>query len=495
MKNSLYLKLVLAGVFASGTLVGCQDYELEKTEETSIRRGYEEGFVQTFGQVNPNQCWDLSSFAPKQANTRAAATDGYETIASDDGWYYVDSNTLDWFLENWKEGEKHDDIIPTTFKASNRDLTYEITPTYQGAVGMAYDLHIVEVNPDGREVRDINVMHRSDNIQKKTWDGGNWNNLEPNWSTRDAYAVRAKPYTFTISANNFFYFYLDINESYTSGYDQYLGWNPRSIEDFPQMGAVRVPEDAFPANINPDYEATILGWEDLPLESSDQDYNDWVFLLTGYSTKPIYKEQPFNEVIAKRYMIEDLGSTFDYDFNDIVVTVRQRTTGTYRIDTETGVATPIEGTVSSRQWCQVNRLCGTMPIQIKVGDTWFGQVTNPTNAEAALTQLFREDTGTLGDGDVWDHKTTIGITPDQGKFVTGWDPDANNVKVYVWKIENPTADYTSVDGVWTNEFPGIGEIPYMIAVDDGVMWMDEGVHIPAEWMEKGDMSTGKSVHQ
>ena len=101
------------------------------------------------------------------------------------------------------------------------------------------------------------------------------------------------------------------------------------------------------------------------------DYNDWMFLLTGYSTDPILEEEPFESVIRKQYQIEDLGSTYDYDFNDIVVTASWRRIGKYVLNHQTGVAT-LELT-TDRQWAQIIRLCGTRPIQIKVGNDWFGQ--------------------------------------------------------------------------------------------------------------------------
>ena len=143
-------------------------------EEVAFRHGYEKGFVDLYGEIDPNQSWDFSSYAKQQASTRAAAEDGYTTIAYVDprypdagSWYYVPQEIIDHLNTIWKEGEVHEEFKLCTFQAKGRKCTYELTPIYQGAVAMAYDINLVEVKPDGTKVRDIKLMRRGDNIQRK----------------------------------------------------------------------------------------------------------------------------------------------------------------------------------------------------------------------------------------------------------------------------------------------------------------------------------------
>ena len=533
MKSFLNFKL-LAGFLACGTLVGCQEYDLEKVEEVAFRHGYEKGFVDLYGEIDPNQSWDFSSYAKQQASTRAAAEDGYTTIAYVDprypdagSWYYVPQEIIDHLNTIWKEGEVHEEFKLCTFQAKGRKSTYELTPIYQGAVAMAYDINLVEVKPDGTKVRDIKLMRRGDNIQRKDrsaegqeyWQTHLWYDERRNWGTRyvefetgakSGLEVRAKPVQFTIEKDNFFYFYLCNFSAYDDAYLKWGGqwddpdpakryknvWNPYSIDFPPQLGALWLDN---PSNVDPEYECQVLGWEDVPYPNNyngetpycDLDYNDWMFLLTGYSTEPILEEEPFESVIRKQYQIEDLGSTYDYDFNDIVVTASWRREGKYVLNHETGVAT-LQLDID-RQWAQVNRLCGTRPIQIKVGNDWFGQVTNPTaDREEIIRQLKRTDTDILGDGSLWDKHTPVnqtGVNVETGKLITGWDPDQNNVLVRVWTVNDATAAPTETDKVWTNEFPRPGDYPYMIAFDPDHEIMEEGDHIPESWMFGGDMST------
>ena len=55
--------------------------------------------------------------------------------------------------------------------------------------------------------------------------------------------------------------------------------------------------------------------------------------------------------------------------------------------------------------------------------------------------------------------------------ITGWDPDANNISIFVcWDGSKATTleNATSIEGgkkVWTSTFPDRGEVPYIIATD------------------------------
>ena len=47
--------------------------------------------------------------------------------------------------------------------------------------------------------------------------------------------------------------------------------------------------------------------------------------------------------------------------------------------------------------------------------------------------------------------------------------------------------WESEPGVWSSIFPTSGEVPYIIALDQNVDWMNELFHIPATWIG-GDMT-------
>ena len=173
----------------------------------------------------------------------------------------------------------------------------------------------------------------------------------------------------------------------------------------------------------------------------DGDYTDLVCLV-----EPV--------VAAKRYLLEDVGTAYDFDFNDIVVDVR-----------DNGV----------KQTAVVRAVGGTLDFKLTIGDkTW--QKSSEFNKNTAYN---------VAPGSI-DYNATL-TTID----VEGWDPLENNIKVEVFSnlLKNNTSETVNV----TFPFPKQGEVPHIIAIrpaqtfatDDGAIpWMPEQVPIPDElWTE------------
>jgi len=168
-------------------------------------------------------------------------------------------------------------------------------------------------------------------------------------------------------------------------------------------------------------------------------------------TEKIVNDQ-YNVVtnIAKRYMIEDLGATDDFDFNDIVVDVIQNTTEkhrrTYKVDangekTEL-ISDIITGTTNSQK-ATIRHLGGILPFILKVGNTSFGEMAGQLNVDVEIT-----------------------------KNISGWNPNKNNVSISVLEKDGRYYDIA---------FPKAGEVPMIIAVDINQNWMPERQSVPADW--------------
>ena len=133
---------------------------------------------------------------------------------------------------------------------------------------------------------------------------------------------------------------------------------------------------------------------------------------------------PKNKIIAKRYMVEDLGGDgeSDIDFNDIVFDVEQFSDGS--------------------QKCIVRALGGTLPIKIKVGNSEWWSKPEPVT-------------------------TMINTKPIDKDYiiaefdVSGWVESSNNVQVMV-------EDKQGFEFVTT--FPDNGKIPAMIAFSADKLW-------------------------
>jgi hypothetical protein len=163
-----------------------------------------------------------------------------------------------------------------------------------------------------------------------------------------------------------------------------------------------------------------------------------ICLLENYEVK----EAEIVNTEAKRYMMEDLGSVGDFDFNDCVVDLTKTTWSDGKVETK-GV---------------VRALGGKLDIAIIIG----GKQVWAKSAQEGL------DVKTM-------YNTQGNINYDKvlAEFdVEGWEYDLNNVSIAV----------NGKDGqLFTIKFPKAGEAPMIIAVDPSQKWMGERISVPKTW--------------
>ena len=170
-------------------------------------------------------------------------------------------------------------------------------------------------------------------------------------------------------------------------------------------------------------------------------------------------------------MMEDLGDTDDFDFNDVVVDVSNRTKVTYYYDSAEATEYYDFKKETLPQQAIVRAAGGTINFILKIGDTKWTK----SGPYAATSML---NTGLNG-----------AINPDAelAKFeVSGWDIDNNNVSVFVEKKDpNTNIDPdTNEDHVYEIPFPKKGKAPKIIAVGDKQEWMTERSGVPTEWFHE-----------
>ena len=175
----------------------------------------------------------------------------------------------------------------------------------------------------------------------------------------------------------------------------------------------------------------------------DTDHNDVVLAVVGNPDVPekiTFTNNTYDVPLSvtKRYMMEDLGSTDDFDFNDVVVDVTETTTTHHKVTLANDVVIKDEITGTDKsQKAVVRHLGGIYPFVLKVGDTTFDE---------------------MGGKDTFDKDVEI------EKVVTGWNPAQNNVSVTVKSTESQ---------MYTNEFPKTGAFPMMFACDPSKKWYSE----------------------
>ena len=471
------VKTVMMALVAT-TMVACsnnQDVFDGGAIEKTAKQSYAENFAKKYPNVNINQNWDFSS---KQSDYRLGSKNKARTRAGEGGittgsWYEVDNNTLAWMHEQLVEGVDNRSLgNPFYMTVPGNDFT--IIPIYQGQAGAMWNLHVVVDGVDYLVWEKSNSEIQKGDIQIKDGDSDEWHNLHgggQSWETWNSLyntdgsdkwladgsqnlvtAVRSIPYTFhDFRVGAEMYFYLDVTVSGSGDWNgkyheiNNVGAHESSLKG--QMLALQnVPR---PANIADDNEVMIIGCEDADLKDSDWDCNDVVFLVYGKTVpKPIKIEEgdEIEEVKTVRYMIEDLGATDDFDFNDIVVDVTEIRTIS---PTYTNGVVTAWNEKGKRQEAVIRHLGGTLPFVLKIGNTEYaagGQESFQTSPDLKLDN------------------------------VTGWTglTGVHNISVQVQQKDNQDV-YNNV------VFPKAGEAPMIIAVDPSQGWMTERQSVPESW--------------
>ena len=503
-----YFKLSVAAVassmFAASFLTSCSEEDLGFTSADVKKNEFAENFEATFGKVDENKSWDLYNTmtrtekydASEYTTLTRSAIEGYtEGSASDiisrpgsqsdrNGWYSVQDETLTWLKNNLVEGRNNTGLgKPFALKAPQNK--FAIIPIYQGQAIMKWDLHFVDKTTN----TDYNIWTKSQGIMYKNNEESQWtaptNSSATSCSTIGKKYIMGQPMIFDEEkvAGHDFILYLDITE----GGSTYAKTGTKQRSDEGMMLALNCP---IPTNLDEYTQKDgslimLVGCEDADLSGSDWDINDVVFLIVGYPNIP-----DVVEYTKKRYMCEDLGNTYDFDFNDIVIDVTQ--TALYKgYIADDGTVQREEQASERTSVATLKHLCGTLPLHIKIGNTDFGSITDPTDHQRTYEEL---------GASVQSTGYSIGWNPDVTKPVEGWEPDENNITIDVSNCVFPgEVVYTSntreafrqavtdANGeVYTIDFPGTGKTPLIIAVDQTVNWMNENEHIPESWVN-GDV--------
>lgn len=434
-------KVFLLGTAALMTACSSTDLYDADSIEQQTKADYAANFAKKYPNVDMNQSWDYSSKQPYYSlpgsNGNKVTTRATENPFTVSDWYEVDNNTLNWMKEELVEG-KNNSAKGKAFYMTVPDNDFTIVPIYQGQAGSSYCLHVVV---DGK---DYKIWDKSQNIQvgKKQQGNISWTDLVGDDNTMNVDAVRSKEIKFSgLTPGAKMYFELEITRG-LGGYNK-TGTKQSSMNHM-MLALQDVPR---PNNISEEKEVMIVGCEAANLEKSDWDYNDMVLLVYGSPEMPkpeeIKEGDPVETVTTVRYMIEDLGATDDFDFNDIVIDVSN-------IETKTPVYTNGKLSwkdVSIRQEAVVRHLGGTLPFKLKIGDTEIPEMGG---------------------------KSTFQTSPDTKYDITGWNMNSHNIKVEVRQMGN--------DKVYNNVvFPKAGEAPMIIAVDPDQEWMAERTMVPENW--------------
>lgn len=428
----------------------------EQVKQEKVVDEYEKNFVDTYGEIDPNQSWDFSTGdeyfslpSSSRAATRGDLEDRYLTKSQ--SYYEIESATLSKMNEVFKEGRNNYNT-GKKFAMTVPDNDFTIMPIFMGTSGGNFKLYM---HVDG--IGEIEVWNKWEGIQVKGKNKNgrtvtDWTDVytfDNDHNCLNATAIQSKYITFHgLPAGATMYFYLKITSA-ASGYNT-TGNTLGSLNDYMreyQFGANDLTPAKLPGVDEP--EIKIIGCEDA-VTNSDKDYNDVVFMLYGEPYVPeSFEVEDLEKTVKKRYFIEDLGASDDTDFNDIVVDVVS--TYTYkRTTSETGIVTFSDEQVKSRK-AEIRALGGTLNFELNIGGT-----TWKKSADFDPSVMYNTK-----EPDYTEVLHTIDL-PNE------YDPASNNISVTVYQKDS--------DKVSANvNFPADGTVPMIIAANAYEEWSVERV--------------------
>lgn len=429
----------------------------EQVKQEKVVDEYEKNFIDTYGEIDPDQSWDFSTGdeyfslpSSARAATRGDLEDRYLTKSQ--SYYEIESATLSKMNEVFKEG-RNNYSTGKKFAMTVPENDFTIMPIFMGTSGGNFKLCM---HVDG--VGEIDVWNKWEGIQVKGKNKNgrtvtDWTDVytfDNDHNCLNATAIQSKYITFHgLPAGATMYFYLKITSA-ASGYNT-AGMSLGSLNDYMreyQFGANDLTPAKLPGDVDKP-EIKIIGCEDA-VTNSDKDYNDVVFMLYGEPYVPeSFEVEDLEKTVKKRYFVEDLGTSDDTDFNDIVVDVVS--TYTYKKTTsETDIVTFSDETLKSQK-AEIRALGGTLDFELNIGGTTWKKSDN------------------------FDYKVMYNTQePDYTKVLhtinlpNEYDPASNDISVTVYQKDSnmPSAKVN---------FPKNGTVPMIIAANAYEKWSVERV--------------------
>ena len=392
MENSIKgMMLLVTGI----VFVSCGQTDVFEQNQNALidqqKNEYRTNYVQKYGEVPANQSWDFSGLSSSQAKTRGIFSDIWgqqPKIKLYHEWLKLDFN------------EVTSKIKTAEVKEWNPYLKVEMFPAYLHVPkGFGFGSYNLGLCKDG-EVEELYTQKFGNGL------------IFDVWYELERYEMVIDTKSFT-TANNFYW------AAYPKEYGLFSSTIPGGIENYKITNYKEVKVNGrtyWCFNCN-----------------KEGDYTDLVFMV--YDIDPI-------KPIEKRYLIEDLGSKDDFDFNDIVVDVKQDLQG--------------------NQKAIIRAMGGILDFTIKIGNTEWTKSVDGVAAGCKTSTMYN----TQGNVE-WD-KALVEFP------VTGWNPNTNNISVSVKSIVNDNV-------IITIPFPKVGEVPMIIAVETKGAWQKERVSLPDDW--------------
>lgn len=451
---------VLGAAFTSCSKDIAFDSEgLANQAAAQLKAEYRANFEKKYGAIAPNQTWDLASMTPivtLPSTSTATRAEGDEVTITFKGQnsMTIDKSVVEWMHQYMPKGKNNTSVgSPFCAEATSTKNTFTIVPFYQGCANYTWELW---VNIDGKDQK---IWTKNEDLKYIDDDGEH--KLTNDGVPAGATQIIAPTFTYEVTPGAKMYFYLKVwtEKNAKTSYPNGTSVLKKSLENY--MRALEGLDK--PTGVDPEDFVTLVGCED---GGGDNDYEDLAFMFIGPRLKEV-EELEVRE--CKRYMMEDLGATDDFDFNDVVVDVsnvyRNRITWRENDNHEMVKVSEVEVPGSRKQEAIVRAAGGTLDFTIEIGTNTITKWKKvPTYSATNMLNTGWNNTPIYYSGE----ESVLARFDIEGN---DWNPATNNIKVIV---ENRGASGT----VQTITFPKAGEAPMMIAVDENVEWMKERQSVP-----------------
>ena len=393
-------------------------YSPEKAHEF-IEKDYKSAFIQKYGEISPFETWDLSQrgstlagFAGTRGNKGQSSNLVQDMASTESYGYYLnysnnESKIAKLFNNNWGDiVAEFGKVQPTAWAPSGKIIFSVVGVSRDDASSAKYFTWGVANTPEG----DLYLRQSSPANGKNAKIG---NSAEKHTSSLDFSQIPDGARWFTASSDKK---KVDLSSAYN-----------QTITDF-KIVTMTIDGVSY----------TFWGFK---CDKTNPDYTNLVLWVKEIPTVPV-------PVISKRYMVEDLGGSYDFDFNDVVFDVIKYSDGS--------------------QKCYVRALGGTLDVTIKVANNSWTKSQDYTITEMLNTNPIDPNL-CLKEFDA-----------------TGWDGDNSKVSVIVEGNDKAAGGETTY--YWAVPFPAQGEAPLIVATMYGSKtWMLERQSVPnVQWFQFSD---------
>ena len=396
-------------------------FELKKNE-------YNANFVKRYGPVDPNMNWDMS---------------GYATVTrADIGDYVKDSQKQEAYNFFSAIVNEEINVIKGLVRSNSAEANYKGNKI-SGTASMINWNHYFSVK--------LTPMYAHSNLPKGTYRyyhlGFNINNGTPADMIANIRVVGyGSDYWYDAKGSVIHHTSRDVNTMNAAATSDYwCNYSADGNNKNPFFGQTSLANGYSPSEIkqvreilisvNGEHVRTYWGFDC----DGDGDYSDVICLVRGL-------RYPDPEPIIKRYLIEDLGDSDDFDFNDIVV--------------------DCEDDGKGNKTASIRAMGGTYDFTLNIGGTeWNKEVDGAKlNPKVEVTDMVNTKAGEINYNKVL---ATFSIP--------NWNPSLDNISV--------TIQESTYNQIYTIQFPHLGAVPMIVAVSPEVLWMTERTHVPEEWWQ------------